>query len=135
PLGPWFGGINTNSDPTAISDNELWDCINFDIDLDGSLTSRPPVALSVHSNGWTDHIVCIGYATIAGVHYIIGSNNQGTYFFDGNNWQLIKAGLQASCAVQFRDLVYIPAISIRSQSGGYWQPGSGWTPDTFMPRG
>jgi hypothetical protein len=43
-IGPFAGGINTWSDASAIADTELVDCVNFDIDLDGSLKSRPPVA-------------------------------------------------------------------------------------------
>lgn len=41
-IGPFSGGINTYQDPTAIADNELTECINFDVDLDGSLRTRPP---------------------------------------------------------------------------------------------
>lgn len=41
-MGPFIGGINRYSDPSAIADSELVDCVNFDIDLDGSLKSRPP---------------------------------------------------------------------------------------------
>lgn len=41
-IGPYAGGINNYSDISAIADNEMTDCVNFDIDLDGSLKSRPP---------------------------------------------------------------------------------------------
>lgn len=41
-IGPFAGGINRYNDPSAIADTELVDCNNFDIDLDGSLKSRPP---------------------------------------------------------------------------------------------
>jgi hypothetical protein len=41
-IGPYSGGINRYSDISAIADNEMTDCVNFDIDLDGSLKSRPP---------------------------------------------------------------------------------------------
>jgi hypothetical protein len=43
-IGPFSGGINRYSDASAIADTELVDCVNFDVDLDGSLKSRPPVA-------------------------------------------------------------------------------------------
>jgi hypothetical protein len=42
-IGPFSGGINRYSDNSAIADTELVDCVNFDIDLDGSLKSRPPI--------------------------------------------------------------------------------------------
>lgn len=41
-IGPFAGGINRYSDPAMIADNELVDCVNFDLSLDGSLVSRPP---------------------------------------------------------------------------------------------
>jgi hypothetical protein len=42
-VGPFIGGLNTFSDATAIADNELTVCENFELDLDGSLKSRPPI--------------------------------------------------------------------------------------------
>ena len=41
-IGPFSGGINTYSDAAMISDDEMVDCVNFDMALDGSLKSRPP---------------------------------------------------------------------------------------------
>jgi len=41
-IGQFSGGINRYNDPSAIADTELVDCVNYDIDLDGSLKSRPP---------------------------------------------------------------------------------------------
>lgn len=41
-IGPFAGGINTYSDPAMIADDEMMDCRNFDLSLDGSLVSRPP---------------------------------------------------------------------------------------------
>ena len=35
-VGPFVGGLNTFSDATAIADNELTVCENFELDLDGS---------------------------------------------------------------------------------------------------
>ena len=40
-LGPFVGGINTASDATAVADSELVDCVNFELDIDGSLVGRP----------------------------------------------------------------------------------------------
>jgi len=36
-IGPYAGGINRYSDISAIADDEMVDCTNFEIDLDGSL--------------------------------------------------------------------------------------------------
>lgn len=135
PIGPFTGGINNSSDPTAIDDSEMWDCQNLEVELDGSLVCRPPILKQNGAGSWTDHIVMIGTATISGVNYIIGSNSQGTYAFDGNNWQTIKAGLVSFSAVQIRNLVYVIPTPSSGQSGGFWTPGGGFTTDNAMPRG
>lgn len=49
-IGPFSGGINSHSDKSAIADSEMVDCVNLDIDLDGSLLSRPPVSLWYSNN-------------------------------------------------------------------------------------
>lgn len=133
-IGPFVGGINTFSDASAIADNELVECVNFELDLDGSLVNRPAIVETAHDASWTERIVIIGRASLAGGNYVIGSNSQGTYAFNGTSWSTIKAGLQARVAVQYQDLVFIPAITGSAQDGGYWDGGV-WTVDTNMPRG
>lgn len=39
-LGPWPGGINQRDDPSEISDNELVDIVNFDVESTGALIPR-----------------------------------------------------------------------------------------------
>lgn len=41
-LGPFVGGLDTSSDPTAIADNALAEVINFELSDDGSMKNRPP---------------------------------------------------------------------------------------------
>lgn len=109
-IGPFSGGINTYSDPTMISDNEVVDCRNFDINLDGSLVSRPPwsilngrsVTSSATGSGPPDsYQLVIGTGTYQGDRYVIvNSSHTGTsasyiYFVDGPNTgllALIQAG-------------------------------------------
>lgn len=136
-LGPFVGGMNTSSDPTSVADSELVECINFELDIDGSLQSRPPIVETTNNAAsWTNRIVIIGRATIAGVSYIIGSNSNGTYAFNGSVWSLIQANLQSHIALQYRDNVYIipkPGTS-GTQSGGRWD-GTTFTADISMPEG
>lgn len=134
-LGPFTGGINTASDPTAVADSELVDCVNFELDIDASLVCRPPIVETVNNSGtWTERIVIIGRAILAGVEYVIGSNVDGTYAFDGTTWSTIRSGLQSRVALQFQDYVFIVAITGSAQNGGYWD-GTTFTTDTNMPRG
>lgn len=133
-FGPFVGGLNVASDPSAVADAELVDCVNFELDIDGSMVQRPPIveiANPAHNN-----MTFIGSAIISGTSYIIGSCSDGTYAFDGVNWITIKAGLVSKVALQYRNLVYIVATHASAQGGGYWKPaGNVFTADANMPRG
>lgn len=134
-LGPFTGGINTASDPTAVADSELVDAVNFELDIDGSYVCRPPIVETTgNSAAWTERIVMIGRAIIAGVEYVIGSNVNGTYAFDGTTWTLVRAGLQARVALQFQDYLFVVAQTGSTNNGGYWD-GTTWTTDANMPKG
>ncbi len=39
-IGPWNGGLNIREDPRLIADNQLAECINFDVGRAGELTIR-----------------------------------------------------------------------------------------------
>ena len=136
-LGPFVGGINTASDATAVADSELVDCVNFELDIDGSLVGRPPIVETTNNSGsWTNRIVIIGRAIFAGGNYLIGSNSDGTYAYDGTTWSTIQANLHSSVALQYNNHVYIvPKPGTKStQQGGRWD-GTTFTADADMPEG
>jgi hypothetical protein len=87
-IGPWSGGINTYSDMSAIADDELIDAVNFDIDLDGSLKSRPPWKLLYGTSTTTavgavppdSHQLMLGSFVYQGVQFVIfNSCHTGVY--------------------------------------------------------
>ena len=136
-LGPFVGGLNTASDPTAVADSELVVCNNLELDIDGSLVSRPPIVETVHRGSWTERIVIIGRGTFAGSNYLIGSNADGTFAFDGTTWTFIKASLQSDVALQYGGYMWIvpkPGTSA-ANPGGRWDPVGGFVADTNMPEG
>ena len=45
-LGPFNGGLNIGSDPVLVQDNELINCLNLELDIDGSLVSRPAIQIA-----------------------------------------------------------------------------------------
>jgi len=107
-IGPFAGGINTYSDPAMIADDEMVDCVNFDLSLDGSLVSRPPWQLlygtSVTSTETGTappncHQIIIGTGVYEGNRFVIvNSNHTGAaasyiYFVDG-----VNAGILAKIA-------------------------------------
>lgn len=96
-IGPFSGGINTYSDAAQIADDELVDCINFDLSLDGSLKSRPPWSLMKAIQGTNATQVdsfqlVIGTGTFEGFRYVIvtsshvaGAAATYIYYVDGPN--------------------------------------------------
>lgn len=42
-IGPFTNGLNILNEPTTIADTECVELLNFDVDLDGSIVSRPPI--------------------------------------------------------------------------------------------
>lgn len=103
-IGPFSGGINSHSDKSAIADSEMVDCVNFDIDLDGSLLARPPFSIQFSStmadsttqlNAY-NYIWYLGsfvYNNVRMVFYQVQNHDVDTsvsanifvYFFDGAN--------------------------------------------------
>lgn len=137
-IGPWVGGLNTQSDPTAVADNELVKCENFELDLDGSLVSRPPIVDSGVSFtlGATGNIEILGYVYISGVSYLIGSDGlNSTYYFTGSSWVIITNTIAATAMVQFNDRAWLVSAVAAANPGGYWTPAGGFVADANMPRG
>lgn len=136
-LGPFIGGLNTASDPTAIADAELAQCSNFELDIDGSLVSRcPMIELDGHIN-WTERIICICEATFSGTSYLIGSNTNGVFYktSGGGAWTLITNTFRSTAAVQYANFVYLVAIPGSANPGGKWSPSGGFTAVSAIPKG
>lgn len=123
-IGPYAGGINRYSDMSAIADDEMTDCINFDIDLDGSLKSRPPWHLlfgAQFNSAAGGAIVPSSFqlilltGTYESIRFIIlqsnhtGSGGAYIYYLDGPNagtLALIAAG-NYSTATRYANDVYL----------------------------
>jgi len=138
-VGPFIGGLNTFSDPSAIADNELAVCENFELDLDGSLKSRPPFVdidtdFTLSSSG---DIHLLGYYyDPAGQPYLLASDgDSSTYSFNGVAWGLVTNALSATAVAQFDDKAWLTAGVSSGQTGGYWTPSGGFTTDSNMPDG
>lgn len=134
-LGPFVGGLNTSSDPSAIADTELVDCVNMELDLDGSLVSRPPIQTdSIHA-GWTQRIRILGIGVFSTGNYLIGSNTNGVYYYLSGTWTLITATFEAACMVQYADLVWLIAKPGSANPGGEWSPSGGFVARSNLPKG
>lgn len=133
-LGPFFGGINTLSDPSGVDDNELVDCVNLELDLNGSLIVRPPIkdAPVIPTSGSRARI--IGHAQISSAYYLIVANATTVWAFDGVNFTQIVTNVFASRAVQYRSNLYIVAFDSSTNNGGKWD-GTTYTNIPAMPKG
>lgn len=138
-IGPFTGGLNTFSDPTAIADNELTVCENFELDLDGSLKSRPPfVYRSIDMPlGASGNANILGYFYGPGnVPYLIGSDGLSkTYYYSGAAWVLITNTFAATSMAQFDNKAWLLAPYGSTNPGGYWEPSGGFVAEPEMPRG
>lgn len=137
-IGPFTGGLNTKSDPSALADNELAICENFELDLDGSLRTRPPlinrnITMPLDTTG---EIKMLGwYRAAAGANYLIASDGlSSTYYFNGSTWARITNTVAAVDIAQFQGLLYLLAPISSSNPGGTWN-GSTFTAVPNMPKG
>ncbi|QSJ04769.1 hypothetical protein [Cellulosimicrobium phage DS1] len=138
-LGPFIGGLNTFSDPTSIADNEVAELVNLELDLDGSLRSRPPIVqLTGELPGAAGNgIDILGYYEAnGGAKYLVASNrNNATYFWNGLTWTLITNTFAATAMAQARDKAWLVAPPGSANPGGSWDPAAGFTPEANMPKG
>lgn len=132
-LGPFFGGINTLSDPSGIEDNELVDCVNLELDLNGSLIVRPPIQTIVGPIAGS-RIRMLGQARINNLYYLILANNTTVWAFDGAAFTELVTGIYASKAVQYKSNIYIIAFDSSLVTGGFWN-GAAYTNIASMPKG
>lgn len=122
-IGPFAGGMNTYSDASAIADNEMTDCVNFDIDLDGSLKSRPPWKLLYGTSSTIapgtlppdSNQLVLGAFVYQSVQFVIvnschtGAYAAYIYYIGGaNDGTLFKiADGTYSAAIRYADTIYL----------------------------
>lgn len=137
-LGPFTGGLNLAADPQNIDNSELQECINFEVDLDGSLMSRPAIIETVsNASNSSIRMKIIGRARVSGGgSVLLGCNGTAVYYFGGapQTWTYI-ANVNSEVALQYNDTVYIIATVDSSNPGGRWNGFSTFTADATMPRG
>lgn len=132
-LGPFAGGMNTASDPSAVADEELVDCKNFELDLDRALKSRPPiVSTAVTGSLATSPVRMLAAGVFNSGIYLIASTNSNTLAFDGAVWTQIT-NTPTGAAVQYKDKMWL--VPLNSANGDSWDPVGGFTVDADIPQG
>jgi hypothetical protein len=126
-LGPFSGGLNLASDPTDVDDAQCVEALNFDLDPNGALKSRPPFVSAGGRMrvGTTGNIRFIGiyYATDGTIHPIGSDGLSTTYRFrmTDNLWVTITSTFAATAMTQFDGKAWLVHLG---QPGRVL--GSGW---------
>lgn len=141
-IGPFTGGLNTYSDPSAVADEDAVELINFDVDLDGSLISRPPIkGIAAGIGGRYENRLLGTYVTSAGVVYIIfacktSSDAPITSWYkvsDGTVGNVVST-FAATAMVQYQNKAWLVAPPGSAVSGGSWD-GTTYTTVAAIPKG
>lgn len=137
-LGPFVGGLNTQADPSAISDTDLAECINLELDIQGtSLTARPPL-VGLAGPSTSTRLLAIGNAVFGTDSYVILANASGVWAYklsDGSFTSITNNASNPTCAIQYDNKVWIIARPGSSANGGSWTPSGTFTVISGMPKG
>lgn len=134
-IGPFVGGLNTYSDVTAVDDLEVIDLINFEIDLDGSLVSRPPI-VEVDATPDAAPLRILGYfLNTDGEHYLIAASPTATYYYNDNTWSTITTTFGATCFAQYGNKAWLVPDPSSSAVGGSWDPLAGFVAVAAIKKG
>jgi hypothetical protein len=132
------GGLNNVSDITTIDDEELHRLVNFELDANGSLVSRPPITRLSNPPVTDEKIDIVGFYTdVNQISYAVVACDGDTYLYnlDTNTYTSPIASFEATGAAQWGGRLYLCAAT---QSGGYWD-GTTFTSlasgPNAMPRG
>jgi len=137
-IGPFVGGINTYSEPTQIADNECQELINFDIDLDGSLVSRPSLQTMPSPPGLGSNVLGTYTTTAGSVYFVIIDVAKNLRVFDvtsGAHLYTIATNIDTQAVVQYQNKLWIIATPNSANPGGSWDPVGGFTAVAAMARG
>lgn len=135
-LGPFIGGMNTLGDAASIPDNELVECINMEVDIDGSLVSRPPIAFVTPPAGGTTRLLALGVGVFPTGNYVFAARTDDrVYTYFGGTWALIASSGMSECIVQYNDKVWLPVTNASASNGCSYSPSAGRIPYTAMPKG
>jgi hypothetical protein len=130
------GGLNNAADMTTLLNNEFGRVVNFDVDVNGGLVSRPPI-VKVADAPDANPMRLVGYWTnAAGTIHGVVSSTGGTWVVNLETLVYTKIStIQASGSAQYRNRLYICS---KTTSGGYWDGASFTALDTGalkMPKG
>lgn len=131
--------MNTGSDPALVQDTELTNCLNLELDVDGSLVSRPAITVAFQG-AQNERLLIFGSVVFSGTLYLFATRAGGTYVSsnNGSSWtQLNPGGLSRECKTMevYNNTVWLPATPLSANGGMSWTPGGGAVAVAAIPRG
>ena len=138
-LGPFVGGLNTFSDPSTIADDEVSELVNLDIDLDGTLVSRPAVVQLAGKSGVYGYRYLGNYTNATSTYLIYSaesSTNRYTLAYNTftEEFTTITPNFRATAIVEYGTKLYLISPFGEISSGGRWD-GTTFVIMPLMPRG
>lgn len=137
-LGPFAGGLNNQADPSAIADTDLAECVNLELDIQGtSLAARPPL-VGLAGPSTSTRLLAIGNAVFGTDSYVILANSSGVWAYklsDGSYTTITSTAVNPTCAIQYDNKVWIVARPGSAVNGGSWSPTVAFAANANMPKG
>lgn len=138
-LGPFSGGLNISSDPALVQDTELIDCLNFELDVDGALVSRPAIQVAFQG-AQNERLLIFGSVVFSGTLYLFATRNGATFVSSnaGSSWTELNPGaVSRECKTMevYNNTVWMPATPTSANGGISWTVGGGAVAVAAMPRG
>ena len=147
-IGPFFGGMNDRNDPSTIEDVQCAYLYNFDIDVDGSIISRPSFFSSFQGQagleGLSGVIPLTTYVNIGQRFVIVSALDENDSFreiiaaidYDTG----IRTTVISTPSAKYTDVLqYDNTLWVISEAapvnGGKWTPSAGWTSVSGIPSG
>ena len=129
-LGPFSAGLNNVGEIGTIPDNALADMVNFEIDVDGTLVSRPAI-IAEDSAPPDANLIPHGYYVHSdGEIFLVASGSAASYIYQLSSkvWTVIVPWA-LSGFVQYDNKI---VMSRSAAAGGYWEAGT-FTAAPTMP--
>ena len=139
-IGPFTGGLNTYSDSSSVADEDATELINFDVDLDGSLASRPPITPTEITLGRYSCRILGLYTTDTNSYVIYSMHDGGTgeytsyYDIGAGTHATLTATFKAAAMVQYQNKAWLIAEPGSANPGGNWD-GATFTAVPAMAKG
>ncbi len=138
-LGPFTGGMNISSDPVLIADTELINCLNFELDIDGSLVSRPAIQIAFQG-AQNERLLIFGSVVFSSILYLFATRAGKTFVSSnaGSSWTELNPGaVSRECKTMevYNNTVWMPATPTSANGGISWTVGGGAVAVAAMPRG